>query len=170
MKLIFPVIDAAGTGANILALRRQRGLSVREVQEWFGFDSPRAIYKWQKGQTLPSVDNLYALSVLLGVSMEQILMPQKRQMGTTEEKTQLQERIAAAFFCWCCRFCEILSVNPGLYDKIMIGVAERQILLFASWLQYYCNGNTPFKAEKKHRAGAGCFTASLFRTAQSHAL
>ena len=70
----FPTIDPAATGRNILKLRRERGLTVRQMQEWFGFDEPRAIYKWQSGQSLPSVDNLYALSVLFGVTMNDILV------------------------------------------------------------------------------------------------
>lgn len=69
----FPVIDPVETGKNILRLRKEKGMSVRDIQNWFNFEEPRAIYKWQSGQTLPSVDNLYALSVLLEVSMEDIL-------------------------------------------------------------------------------------------------
>ena len=70
----FPVIDPAATGANIVRLRRARGLSVRELQAFFGFEEPQAIYKWQKGKSLPSVDNLYALGALLEVPMEEILV------------------------------------------------------------------------------------------------
>ncbi len=71
----FPVIDMAATGRNISDLRKARGLSVAALQEYFGFDAPQAIYKWQKGQSLPSTDNLYALSYLFGVSIEDILIP-----------------------------------------------------------------------------------------------
>lgn len=71
---IFPVIDPAATGANILRLRKERGLTVRDLQAYFGFEEPQAIYKWQSGKSLPSVDNLYALGALLGVSMEEILV------------------------------------------------------------------------------------------------
>lgn len=71
----FPVIDLAATGSNILRLRQARGYSVRDLQRYFGFEEPQAIYKWQRGQSLPTVDNLYALSALLGVSMNDILVP-----------------------------------------------------------------------------------------------
>ena len=57
----FPVIDPVATGNNIRRLRMERGLTVRALQSYFGFEEPRAIYKWQKGKSLPSVDNLYAL-------------------------------------------------------------------------------------------------------------
>lgn len=71
----FPVIDLAATGENIARLRKERGLSVRDLQAYFGFEEPQAIYKWQWGKNLPSVDNLYALSALLNVPMEEILVP-----------------------------------------------------------------------------------------------
>ena len=70
----FPVIDLPATGANIRRLRQTKGLSVRDLQQFFGFEEPQAIYKWQRGQSLPTVDNLYALSTLLGVPMNDILV------------------------------------------------------------------------------------------------
>ena len=70
----FPVIDLATTGRNIVWLRQERGLTVRALQRYFGFENPQAIYKWQYGQSLPSVDNLYALSALFGVPMNEILV------------------------------------------------------------------------------------------------
>lgn len=71
----FPVIDPVATGANIARLRQERGLTVRDLQHFFGFEEPQAIYKWQRGQSLPSIDNLYALSELFHISMNDILVP-----------------------------------------------------------------------------------------------
>ena len=71
----FPVIDLVATGDNIRRLRLERGLTVRDLQSYFGFEEPRAIYKWQKGESLPTVDNLYALGTLFEVPMDQILVP-----------------------------------------------------------------------------------------------
>ena len=71
----FPVIDLVATGDNIRRLRLERGFSVRDLQRFFGFEQPQAIYKWQKGACLPTVDNLYALGSLFGVPMDQILIP-----------------------------------------------------------------------------------------------
>ena len=70
----FPTIDLKATGANIVKLRQEVGLSVRDLQLFFGFESPQAVYKWQWGESLPTVDNLYALSRLLNKSMEEILV------------------------------------------------------------------------------------------------
>ena len=69
-----PVIDPVKTGENITILRKQAGLSVHDLQEVFGFNSPQAIYKWQNGTALPSLDNLIVLAAVLGVSVEDILV------------------------------------------------------------------------------------------------
>ena len=45
MMNVFPMIDPVATGANILRLRKMRGLTVRDLQNWFGFEEPQAIYK-----------------------------------------------------------------------------------------------------------------------------
>ena len=83
---VFPVIDLVATGDNIRRLRLERGMTVRALQNYFGFEEPRAIYKWQKGESLPSVDNLYALGTLFEVPMEQILIPAPVQLHRIGEQ------------------------------------------------------------------------------------
>ena len=81
MNKPFPVIDPVATGANIVRLREDRGLSVRDLQTYFGFEEPRAIYKWQSGQSLPTVDNLYALGALLDVTVDDILVKTRPKLN-----------------------------------------------------------------------------------------
>lgn len=69
-----PVVNMKQTGQNIAMLREQRGLTVRQLQGMLGFTTPQAIYKWQHGESLPTVDNLVALSVILAVPIDQILV------------------------------------------------------------------------------------------------
>lgn len=69
-----PTIDLAQTGANIVKLRKAAGLSVRDLQMAFGFHSPQAIYKWQNGTALPTVDNLVVLAALFHVTVDEILV------------------------------------------------------------------------------------------------
>ena len=88
MVKLFPVIDMEATGKNIIRLRKARGLSVRDLQAWFGFEEPQAIYKWQRGKSLPTVDNLYALGALLDVPMEEILVTCKPQLNIVEAGQQ----------------------------------------------------------------------------------
>lgn len=89
----FPVIDMIATGENIIRLRKERGLTVRDLQAYFGFEEPQAIYKWQRGKSLPSVDNLYALGVLLNVPMEAILVA----VGGSHQLTNIGQQAGA-----CC--------------------------------------------------------------------
>lgn len=69
-----PIIDMVKTGQNIKSLRMQCGLSVKDIQEIFGFVTPQAIYKWQQGVALPSLDNLVVLAAIFQVSMDDILV------------------------------------------------------------------------------------------------
>ena len=69
-----PVIDMIRTGQNIGRLRKQAGLTVRDLQDVFGFATPQAIYKWQQGAALPTLDNLVVLAAVLQVRMDDILV------------------------------------------------------------------------------------------------
>ena len=71
---VMPVIDMAATGRNIMRLREAAGLTVRELQDIFGFATPQAIYKWQHGTAMPTIDNLVVLAAVLGVSMDAIVV------------------------------------------------------------------------------------------------
>ena len=69
-----PVIDLTATGINITRLRVNAGLTVKDLQDIFGFSTPQAIYKWQRGTALPSVDNLGVLAAVFGVKIDEILI------------------------------------------------------------------------------------------------
>ena len=74
---MIPVIDMVGTGKNIAQLRKQAGLTVRDLQNIFGFGTPQAIYKWQQGVAMPTLDNMVILSAVFGVSIDDILVFQR---------------------------------------------------------------------------------------------
>ncbi len=79
MKLVttggrLPAIDLKKTGQNITRMRKEVGLSVRELQVMLGFTSPQAIYNWQNGISLPSVDNFIVLAAILGVTIDEIIV------------------------------------------------------------------------------------------------
>ena len=69
-----PVIDMTATGLNITRLRANAGLTVKDLQDVFGFSTPQAIYKWQRGTALPTVDNLVVLAAVFGVKIDDILI------------------------------------------------------------------------------------------------
>lgn len=70
----FPGINMEKTGKNIETLRKNSGLTVKELQEIFGFETPQAIYKWQRGTALPTVDHLVVLSAVFHIKMDDILI------------------------------------------------------------------------------------------------
>ena len=72
-----PVIDVTATGINIARLRAAAGLTVKDLQDIFGFNTPQAIYKWQRGTALPTVDNLVVLAAVFGVRLDDIIIFQR---------------------------------------------------------------------------------------------
>lgn len=69
-----PTIDMEATGRNIMRMRKAAGLTVKELQDIFGFATPQAIYKWQHGTAMPTIDNLVVLAAVLEVSMDEIII------------------------------------------------------------------------------------------------
>lgn len=69
-----PAINMAATGRNIARMRQNAGLTVKDLQAFFGFATPQAIYKWQRGTAMPTIDNLVALAVIFGVPMDDIIV------------------------------------------------------------------------------------------------
>lgn len=69
----YPVLDVKATGARIKELRKSHHLKVEEVARFMGFESEQAVYKWQRGDSMPTIDNLYALSRLFETSVDDIL-------------------------------------------------------------------------------------------------
>ena len=74
-----PSINTAATGANIIRLRRSMGLTVQDLQNIFGFSTPQAIYKWQRGTALPTLDNLIVLASVFGTTMDAIIVRNSHQ-------------------------------------------------------------------------------------------
>ena len=70
----YPVIDPVGTGSNIRDLIRNSGNSIADVGRMLGIADMSTMYKWLRGDSLPGIDNMLALSMLLGVSINDILV------------------------------------------------------------------------------------------------
>ena len=68
------MIDMILLNLIMLDEAEQRGLSVRQLQRMMGFSTPQAIYKWQHGASLPTLDNLVALSAIFAVPIDGILI------------------------------------------------------------------------------------------------
>lgn len=71
---MLPSINMAATGNNITQMRRRAGMTVQDLQNIFGFSSPQAIYKWQRGEAMPTLDNLVVLASVFGTTMDAIVV------------------------------------------------------------------------------------------------
>lgn len=74
MAYRFPSIDLVKTGSNITKLMKEKNIKVSDLQEAFGFEYPQAIYKWKRGECLPTLDNLIILSSIFGVPIDKIII------------------------------------------------------------------------------------------------
>ena len=74
MATEIPVINMTATGLNIKTLMKANNLKVSDVQNALGFNTPQSIFKWLRGDTLPSIDNLVALSYILNITVDRLII------------------------------------------------------------------------------------------------
>lgn len=70
----YPVIDPVMTGKNIKELIKNSGNTVAGVGRLLGIADRSTMYKWLRGDALPGIDNMLALSMILGVSINEMLV------------------------------------------------------------------------------------------------
>lgn len=105
---IYPDIDMERTGKNLNQRIKEKGYSVREIQSMLHLSCPQPVYRWFKGQILPSVNHLYMLSRILGCHMEDLLVDRKVDiiweiMETGHNFTMKGQRRLAAYDNWRCQ-------------------------------------------------------------------
>ena len=69
-----PIIDREKTGKLMRRIMDMRGLSVHDVQEFLSLGCVQSVYHWFDGKSMPTLDNLYALSELLQVPMDMLVV------------------------------------------------------------------------------------------------
>lgn len=76
--MIIPTIDIVATGQNINALRIKADMSVKDMQQVFGFTTPQAVYKWIHGMNLPTIDNMVILAEMFNVTVDEIIVVERK--------------------------------------------------------------------------------------------
>lgn len=69
-----PTINIKATGENITKMRKNKGITVKALQNALGFSTPQAIYKWQQGMCMPTVDNLVILAAIFDCRIDDIII------------------------------------------------------------------------------------------------
>ena len=78
-----PVVDLKATGAQIKSLRIKSGYTVHDIQAVFGFEYPQAVYAWESGKSIPTIDNLLVLSRLFDSPIEKIVVSRMVEVEIT---------------------------------------------------------------------------------------
>ena len=73
MKRKYPVIDMARTGQNIKRVMLAKGFTVKDIQKFLELETPQGIYHWFDGKSMPTLDNIYALSDLFHMPVDALL-------------------------------------------------------------------------------------------------
>ena len=92
-SFVYPQIDLVKTGRWLRTLCKHKGYSVKDLQDYLHISSNQAIYEWFNGHTLPSVNNLLALSSLLGVSINNLLVDDVHDVICHEEKEDAKGKL-----------------------------------------------------------------------------
>mgnify|MGYP002582869552 FL=1 len=69
-----PMINMQKTGANIKMLMKLNNIKVIQIQDILGFNTPQAIYKWLRGESIPTIDNMVILATLLNTTIDNIII------------------------------------------------------------------------------------------------
>lgn len=85
---MFPIIDKRKTGIHLRKLMDERALSVKDVQQFLGLGSVQSVYHWLNGKSMPTIDNLYALSELLQLPIDDMVCGNRRTVSRSSEQAQ----------------------------------------------------------------------------------
>lgn len=87
---MLPVVNKRDTGVNLRRIMDERGFTVKDIQQYLKLGSVQSVYHWLNGISLPTVDNLYALSYLFQVPVDDMLCGTRPGIITSENQAKLR--------------------------------------------------------------------------------
>ena len=93
---MFPIIDRKRTGIRLRRIMDERGLSVKDVQQYLELGSVQSVYHWLNGLSMPTIDNLYALSELFQMPIDDLVCGNRYNVFAYKSDSQC-ERISAYY-------------------------------------------------------------------------
>lgn len=88
-------IDKKKFGAFVAELRREKGYTQKELSEKL-FLSDKAVSKWETGASIPDTALLVPLAELLGVTVAELLLCERRKSDSPLDAGQVDEVVKAA--------------------------------------------------------------------------
>ncbi len=110
-------ISKAETGNRIRKLMRERGISVREIQDEMELESPQSVYKWLNGKSVPTTENLLMLAKLLRVPMEEMLVLEAEDFCDTKRMAEWEKNHPPIFIAY--RFWDTNPVRKADAERLL---------------------------------------------------
>lgn len=85
---MYPVIDKRKTGIHLRKIMDEKNLSVKDVQQFLGLGSVQSVYHWLNGKSMPTIDNLYALSELFQIPIDDMVYGNRQPIDVTSGQAQ----------------------------------------------------------------------------------
>ena len=96
---MIPLINKRETGINLRRIMDAKGITVKDVQQYLELGSVQSIYHWLNGNSLPTIDNLYALSELFQMPVDEMICGNRTPVIKRSIKTQTdQDRRLYSYF------------------------------------------------------------------------
>lgn len=70
---MYPVIDMKRTGERIRQIMERKKVTPKDIQKYMNLSCVQTVYHWLDGTSIPSIDNLYALSSLFKMPMDALV-------------------------------------------------------------------------------------------------
>lgn len=80
------------TGMNLRRIMDKQGITAKNVQEYLGLGCVQSIYRWFNGQSMPTIDNLYALSELLSVLIDKLACGSRNFVRKIKKEMPVEKR------------------------------------------------------------------------------
>jgi len=90
---MYSYVDMAATGARLRDMIFESGYNVKSIQDFLELSCPQSIYKWLRGESLPSINHLYMLSRLFEVHMEELLVTRDEVLQEALKKALKKKHI-----------------------------------------------------------------------------
>lgn len=89
---MYPMINKKQTGHRLRYLMELKDMEPKDIQEYLSLACVQTVYRWLEGINVPSVDHLYALSVLFGVPVDSLLAG-NRDFGKNPQDYSMLRRV-----------------------------------------------------------------------------
>ena len=111
------VINRIEPGKRIRRLRVENGYQVTDIQRVIGLASPQSVYKWERGDNLPSIDSAVILAWIFDIPVEDLFV-----LNDSDE----EDRKVTA----CKQFRRTIDAGPPVWLTIVSHTGACYFLLF----------------------------------------